>query len=70
MTTPTYHIPDDEEAGLGSENSKRRALFLRSCAICKRDYEVRDGRWLPMFSRKGTEIRIKVCDECYQRETQ
>lgn len=70
MTTPIFHIPDDDEAGIGSGNSKRRALFLRACAICKRDYEVRGGSWLSTFTKKGTEIRIKVCDECYSKEMQ
>ena len=70
MSTPIYHIPTDDEAGMGEQNSKRQAQFLRACAICKQDYEVRDGNWLPMFSRKGTEIRIKVCDECYAKEMQ
>jgi hypothetical protein len=70
MSTPIYHVPDDTETGLTPENSKRRAQFLRACAICKQDYEVRDGNWLPMISKKGTEIRIKVCDECYRKETE
>ncbi len=64
----SYHIPTDEEAGYGKDNSARRVLFLCTCAICKVDYEVRDGRWLPMFSQKGTRVDIKVCSECYERE--
>jgi len=39
------HIPTDEEVGLNENNSKRRAIFLCACALCKKDYEVRDGKW-------------------------
>lgn len=66
--TNIYHIPTDEEAGKEVEQHERRVIFLCTCAICKQDYEVRDGDWLPMYSKKGTEIKIKVCGECFSAE--
>lgn len=65
----TYHILDDEEAGANRSPGERRVLFLCTCPICKEEFEVRDGEWLPMFSRKGTEVRIKVCNRCHLDET-
>ena len=62
------HIPRDEEVGLSEANSKRRAIFFIACAICKTDYDVRDGAWLDTFTKAGTRIQIKVCTNCYQKE--
>jgi len=64
------HIPTDEEAGYGRDNSSRRVIFLCTCALCKRDFEIRDGGWLDTFTKKGTRIGIKVCSRCYERETE
>ena len=63
-----YHIPSDEEVGLGPQNSKRRALFFCACTLCKRDFDVRDGRWLETWTKKGTHFGIKVCGKCYEEE--
>lgn len=66
---PIYHIPTDEEAGSTIDNLAKRVFFMCTCAICKKDYEIREGKWLPTFTKKGTEIHLKVCNECYEDET-
>lgn len=63
-----FHTPTDEEAGYGSNNIQKRVLFMCTCAICKRDYEIRTGKWLPLHTKRGTLIRIRVCSSCYDYE--
>jgi len=63
-----YHIPTEIEKG--EPNNRCKALFLVPCAICKRCYEVREGQWLPVTTAKGTELKVKVCSECYANEMQ
>lgn len=64
----TYHIPTELKPGEPNNHSK--ALFLVPCSICKENYEVRQGQWLPMYTKKGTEVHIMVCQDCYAKETQ
>jgi len=39
-----------------------------ACAICKRDYEIRDGNWITTVTKKGREIKLMVCSSCYAEE--
>jgi hypothetical protein len=65
-----FHIPTDGEVGLGQQNCTRRALFFRACALCKQDYEIRDGHWISTHTKIGTEIKILICAACHSKETQ
>ena len=67
MSATIYHIPTELKPGESNNHSK--ALFFVPCAICGQNYEVREGLWLPMFSTKGTQVEIKICGECYWKET-
>jgi hypothetical protein len=49
-------------------NSSRRVLFLVPCPICKNDFEVRDGKWIPITFPSGRKIQLKVCDNCSKDE--
>ena len=68
MIELAYHIPTDEEAGHKREKFERRVLFMCTCAICKRDYEIRDGNWITTVTKKGREIKLMVCSSCYAEE--
>ena len=67
---PHCHIPSDQEVGLDINNSRRRAIFLCTCTLCKCDFEIRDGKWLDTWTKKGTRIKIKICSDCYLDETE
>jgi hypothetical protein len=68
MSATIYHILTELKPGESNNHSK--ALFFVPCAICKQDFEVREGLWLTMYSKKGTQVEIKVCGRCYFEETQ
>ena len=64
-----FHIPSDEEAGRAQQGSERRVTFLCTCTLCKKDFEIRDGKWIDTWTKSGKNIRIKICPECYENET-
>jgi len=61
-------IPSDDGVGLTEHNSKRRALFFDACCVCRRDYEVRDGRWLRTKDQTGENFDIKICPDCFRTQ--
>ncbi len=67
MSATIYHILTELKPG--EANIHSNALFFVPCPICKQDFEVREGLWLPMFSKKGTQVEIKICGQCFWKET-
>ena len=68
MAALIFHIPTELKPGVSDNHSK--ALFFVPCSICGQQYQIREGLWLPMFSKNGTQVEIKVCGQCFFKETQ
>jgi hypothetical protein len=62
-----YVVPD--AVVFPPTNSSRRVLFLVACPLCKNDFDVRDGRWVPVKFPSGRTVQLKVCDNCAKDET-
>ncbi len=61
------YVPPDSVT-VGKDNMAKRVLYMCTCVLCQRDFEIREGKFVNTWTKKGTRVRVLICSDCYEKE--